>query len=353
MLDNLDPQVHGPDAQPPAHLSTDAELIVGDIRDRDRVGRLLAKCDAVVHLAAAVGVAQSMYQVERFVDVNARGTAVLLDAAIAGSRVSKIVVASSMSLYGEGRCRCAACGPFDPELRAQRQLEQKDFEIRCPRCGAVAEPMPTPEQARIAPTTVYAVSKRDQEELVMTVAPAYGIGAVALRLFNVYGTRQALSNPYTGVAAIFSSRLIDGAPPLVFEDGRQTRDFTHVSDVVEAFVRALSDDRADGKVLNVGAGRSHTLLELGALLARELGAEWQPEITASFRKGDIRHCTADSQKLEDTLGFRPRIELGEGVRELVAWTVAQRARPSGVAVDRALSELADRDLLVGGPRQSR
>jgi dTDP-L-rhamnose 4-epimerase len=192
------------------------------------------------------------------------------------------------------------------------------------------------------PTTVYAVTKRDQEELVLSTAPAYGIRAVALRLFNVYGTRQSLSNPYTGVAAIFSSRLMNGAPPLVFEDGRQTRDFTHVSDVVEAFVRALDRD-VDGQALNVGGGRPRTLLELGALLAREIGVEWKPQITSSFRKGDIRHCTADHCRLESALGFRPRVELDEGVRELVAW---MRGQKPADGVDGALSELTTRGLVV-------
>jgi dTDP-L-rhamnose 4-epimerase len=343
VLDNLEPQVHGPGAQRPAHLSTEAELIVGDIRDRAVVADLVKKSDAVVHLAAAVGLAQSMYEIERFVDVNARGTAILLEAVTQGSHVGKIVVASSMSLYGEGRCHCASCGPFDPALRSPSQLERKDFEVRCPRCGAVAETAPTPEDARLAPTTVYAVTKRDQEELVLQTAPAYGIRAVALRLFNVYGTRQSLSNPYTGVAAIFSSRLRNGAPPLVFEDGRQTRDFTHVSDVVEAFVRALDDPSIDGQALNVGGGRPHTLLDLGALLAREMGVEWKPQITASFRKGDIRHCTADHRRLESALGFRPRVELAEGVRELVEWMRDQRPKDR---VDGALSELTRRGLVI-------
>jgi dTDP-L-rhamnose 4-epimerase len=343
VLDNLAAQVHGADAKRPAHLAAEAELVLGDVRDAELVTRLTARADAVVHLAAAVGLAQSLYEIERFVDVNCRGTAILLEAVTRkGSPVRKLVVASSMSLYGEGRCRCDACGAFDPPPRPEAQLAQKDFEVRCPTCGQVATPIGTPEDARLRTTTVYAVTKRDQEELVLAVGAAYKLPTVALRLFNVYGPRQSLSNPYTGVAAIFSSRMRAGNAPLVFEDGRQTRDFTNVADVAEAFVRALERDGADGQALNVGAGRPHTLLELGALLGRELGVEWRPEITHKFREGDIRHCTADSTRLERTLGFRPTVQLADGMRELVAW---MREQTSTDKVDRALSELTDRGLL--------
>lgn len=343
VLDNLDAQVHGPKAGRPRHLLPQAELVVGDVRDRELVERLVSDVDAVVHLAAAVGHLQSMYQVEHFVDVNVRGTALLLEAATRkGSRVGCIVVASSMALYGEGRCSCPVCGPFDPALRPTAQLERRDFEIHCPRCDAVAAPAATPEEARLQPTTVYAVTKRDQEELVLTVSAAYGLRACALRLFNIYGPHQSLSNPYTGVAAIFSSRLLNHKPPLVFEDGRQTRDFTHVRDVAEAFARALDEPRADGQILNVGTGRSYSLLELEQLLAHEIGASCRPQVTGSFRQGDIRHCTADTTRLERTLGFRPRVDFRAGVTDLVAWVRGQEPRDG---VERALGELTERGLL--------
>jgi dTDP-L-rhamnose 4-epimerase len=343
ILDNLEPQVHGPERAPPAHVNRAAELVIGDVRDAATVTRLVRNSDAVIHLAAAVGLSQSMYEIERFVDVNCRGTAVVLQAATQpGTSVRKLLVASSMSVYGEGRCNCPTCGPFDPVLRAAAQLERKDFEVHCPRCGVEAAPMPTPEEARQVSTTVYAVTKRDQEDMFLSVGAAYKLPAVALRLFNVYGPRQALSNPYTGVAAIFSSRILNGKPPLVFEDGRQTRDFTHVHDVAEAFVRALTDARADGHVLNVGRGQAYTLLELGQLLAREIGVDWSPEITHSFREGDIRHCTADAARLERTLDFRPRIDFREGVKDLVAWVRGQRPDD---AVGKALGELTARGLV--------
>ena len=344
VLDNLDPQVHGEGATRPSYLHPDAPLVVGDVRDRALVEKLVADSDAIVHLAAAVGLAQSMYQVERFVDVNARGTAILLEAATKkGVSIRKILVASSMSLYGEGRCQCPTCGPFDPRLRPSAQLAQKDFEVRCPKCNAVSEPIATPEDAQLdATTTVYAVSKRDQEELVLSIGSAYGIPAAAFRLFNVYGPRQALSNPYTGVAAIFSSRLLNGNAPLVFEDGRQTRDFTHVSDIAEAFALSLDEPKVDGGVFNVGAGRPYTLSQLGELLAAEIGTAWTPEITGQFRKGDIRHCTADHRALEAATGFRPQVDFRDGVRDLVAWVRGQKPADN---VGRALGELKERGLV--------
>jgi dTDP-L-rhamnose 4-epimerase len=343
VLDNLDPQVHGPGGARPAYLDARAELVVGDVRDPAVVAGCVERVTAVLHLAAAVGVGQSMYEVRRFVDVNCSGTAVVLEAVIARkTQIRKLIVASSMCLYGEGRCASEAVGPFDPAFREEAALQAKDFEIHCPKTGQVARPIPTPEDARLQPTTVYATTKRDQEELVLSVGNAYGIPAVALRLFNVYGPRQALSNPYTGVGAIFSSCLLGGTSPIVFEDGRQTRDFTHVADVAEAFGLALEKDGGDGMALNVGAGRPHTLMELGQLLAAEIGVPWQPTITHAFRKGDIRHCTSSTTRLEAALGFRPRVSFEEGVPDLVAWVRTQRG---GGGVERAYSELQRHGLI--------
>ncbi len=344
VLDSLDPQVHGANASRPSYLSPKAELVVGDVRDRAAVDKCMNGVDAVFHLAAAVGLAQSMYEIERFSDVNVRGTAIVLESALKHkNRIKKLLVASSMSLYGEGSVSCTMCGTSDPPLRPEAQLEAKDFEVHCPKCGEVAQPAPTRETARLVPTTVYAITKRDQEEMVHCVGAAYGIPTVALRLFNVYGPRQALSNPYTGVAAIFSSRLLNKNQPVVFEDGQQTRDFTHVSDIAEAFVASLTAEKARGVTLNVGAGRPHTLSSLGALLAKEIGGvEWKPTITRQFRAGDIRHCTADTTQLERVLGFRPRVLFEDGVKDLVAWVRAQKPVDK---VDRAMSELTERGLV--------
>ena len=229
-------------------VRADAELVVGDVRDHEAVQRCLAGCDRLVHLAAAVGVGQSMYEIERYTSVNAVGCAVVLEEATAArDRFEKVVVASSMSIYGEGAYRCPA---EDVEVlvesRPQEQLLRREWEPRCPACGAALEPLPTSERKPLQPTSIYAVGKRDHEEMTLAWSRAYGVSATALRFFNVYGPRQALSNPYTGVAAIFASRLLNDRPPVIFEDGLQARDFVHVGDIVRSVLLALEPGAADG-----------------------------------------------------------------------------------------------------------
>jgi dTDP-L-rhamnose 4-epimerase len=296
-----------------------------------------------VHLAAQVGVGQSMYPIVPYVDQNVRGTAVLLDRLVnGGHRVARLVVASSMSIYGEGRYRCPACGPVAPPPRPLAQLQARDWELRCPTCHGVTTPAPCDEDKPIVPTSVYAVTKRDQEELCLCVGRAYGIGAVALRLFNVYGPRQALSNPYTGAGAIFSSRLLNGQRPLVFEDGRQSRDFIHVSDIVEAFCLALEHEDVTDVALNVGTGRATSVAALAEAIARSMRVTLTPEIVGQFREGDIRHCVADVSRIERLLGFRARMALDTGVEDLVAWAREQRADDR---VTQARDELDRRGLI--------
>jgi dTDP-L-rhamnose 4-epimerase len=230
-----------------------------------------------------------------------------------------------MSIYGEGRARCPACGPVSPPLRPLRQLQARDWEIRCPRCGAPAEPAPTDEDKPLGPTSVYAVTKRDQEELCLCVGRAWGIPTVALRLFNTYGPRQALSNPYTGVAAIFASRLLNGQAPLAFEDGLQRRDFVHVTDVARAFQLALDRSDVADVAVNVGTGRATTVRDVAAHLARALGVAREPEIVGRFREGDVRHCVAGLERARQLLGFEPRVAFADGIRELAAWASTEPA----------------------------
>jgi dTDP-L-rhamnose 4-epimerase len=322
VLDSLDRQVHD---GPPTHLSPHAELIVGDVRDGDTVARALTGVDRLVHFAAAVGVGQSMYEIERYTSVNATGTAVVLERALGvRDRLEKIVVASSMSIYGEGLYRCPVEGvDVAPPPRRDERLAAHRWEVPCPSCGADLEPQPTPETKPLQPTSVYAVGKRDQEELTLAVGRAYGIPATALRFFNVYGTRQALSNPYTGVAAIFSSRLLNGRPPLVFEDGRQSRDFVHVTDVAAAVRAALEPGAADDEAVNVAGGRSISVAEIATTLAGVLGVDVAPEIRNEYRAGDVRHCFGDSRKAAALLDWRPRVDLEGGMRELAGWLVDQ------------------------------
>ncbi len=326
VLDALLPQVH-PNGRP-SYLNPEAEFRHGDVRDFDVVRSALDAVTAVVHFAAAVGVGQSMYEIVHYSSVNVLGTAALLEAIVKSpARPRRLVVASSMSIYGEGRYECATCGPQDPDPRPATQLERHDWGMYCTRCGQTMEPRPTPETKRMAPTSVYAMGKRDQEEMVLTVAGSLGMPAVGLRFFNVYGERQALSNPYTGVGAIFSSALLNGHQPLIFEDGQQVRDFVHVSDVVRACTLAIRSEDVQGVVLNVGTGRATSILELAALLALEIpGARGiEPEVVGRFRHGDIRACYADISRAREVLGFSTEIPLERGVKELAAWVAYQES----------------------------
>jgi dTDP-L-rhamnose 4-epimerase len=329
-LDNLTPQVHEGAARP-AYLAGDVELVAGDVRDPDAVRRALDGVDSVVHLAARVGVGQSMYEIADYVAENSSGTAVLLQALL-DRPVRKLVVASSMSIYGEGLYDVG-----EVPRRTREQLERREWD------AAGAEPVPTPETKRPDLSSVYALTKYDQERLALVFGEAYETPVVALRLFNVYGTRQALSNPYTGVLAIFASRLLNAKPPLVFEDGRQRRDFVAVSDVVRAFELALTRDGADGRAVNIGSGRSVTVVEIAEKLGAAIGNRIEPELTGKYRAGDIRHCFADIALAREALGYEPQVELEDGMRELVQWLEGQ------VATDRvaaAAEELARRGLVT-------
>ena len=346
IFDALDPQVHGGLRERgawPDYLATGCERILGDVRDRDALGRAIDGMDVIFHQAAVVGVGQSMYEIERYVDVNTRGTAVLLDIlANESHRVRKLIVASSMSLYGEGKYCCAEHGEVYPRLRSDEQLAVQDWEMHCPTCGQPVEPLPTDEDKPLYPTSIYAITKVDQEEMCLTVGRAYGIPTVALRYFNVYGPRQALSNPYTGVAAIFSGRLLNSRPPVVFEDGLQSRDLTHVSDIVRANLLAMEREEMDDGAFNVGTGRSLTILGVAEALSQYLDSGCPPEIAQTFRAGDIRHCFADIGRIQ-ALGYQPSEQFEDGVAELVEWVRVQTAIDG---FERAREELASRGLAV-------
>lgn len=345
ILDNLDPQVHPSGI--PAYLNPSAQFVVGDIRDQQTVGNLLRQTDAVIHLAAAVGTSQSIYQVARYVDVNTRGTSVLLDAAIhAKNRIRKIVVASSMSLYGEGSYRCDKCGEERyPGLRHEEDLRKRIWEPLCPGCKSTLRAGPTREDKPPMPASIYAQTKRHQEEMALLLGRTYSLPVVALRYFNVYGPRQALTNPYTGVAAIFLNRILNDKSPYIFEDGRQLRDFIHVSDVAKANVLALERDTADYQALNIGTGKPTSIETIAKLLARTSGKEIEPTISSNFRKGDVRHCYADATKARKLLGFRVEVDLEKGFRDLSDWARSQDwGRPE--QLEGAMQELEERKLVL-------
>jgi dTDP-L-rhamnose 4-epimerase len=317
VLDSLEPQVHGEAA---GHRNEGAEYMEGTVLDAAHVDKALDRVDSVIHLAAQVGVGQSMYEMGRYVEENCLGTAALLERIAEQGKVGSLVVASSMSIYGEGQYACDSCGDDDVQVRRTLEdLEARNWEPRCVSCGGEVRPVPTTERKRLEPDSIYATTKRDQEELVLVFGRSHGIRSIALRLFNVYGPRQSLSNPYTGVAAIFSSRLLSGNNPTVYEDGRQSRDFVHVSDIAKAFQLALDADGVADMALNVGTGQSTTVLDVAEVLASELGVEIQPEIVEKFRHGDVRHCWSDIAAIKDALGYEPEVAFRDGMRELVGW----------------------------------
>lgn len=346
VFDALVPQVHGP--QPygpdgrPRHLHPAAEFIRGDVADGPALSRALEDIDVVFHQAAEVGVGQSMYEIVRYTRANTLGTAVLLEL-LAGRRgtVRKLVVASSMSIYGEGTYLCDQHGPVYPRLRAEAQLAAGDWELHCPHCDRVVTPAPTGEDKPLFPTSIYAINKRDQEEMCLVTGRAYGIPTVALRYFNTYGPRQALSNPYTGAGAIFSSRLLNDKAPVVFEDGGQQRDFVHVSDIVQANLLAMARPAADYQAINIGTGRPTTIRALAETLAAGLGKPIAPEITGAFRAGDIRHCYADLTLARHLLGYEPRVAFADGMADLLAWVRTEQAADH---MDAARAELTARGL---------
>jgi dTDP-L-rhamnose 4-epimerase len=348
VLDSLEPQVHGGlrerDARPD-YLNREVELVVADVRDRDALRQALRGIDVIFHEAAVVGVGQSMYEIARYMDANTTGTAVLLDVlANETQHVRKLMVASSMSIYGEGKYHCVFHGDVYPGLRSTDRLAARLWEMPCPVCGHDLSPRRTPESKPLQPTSIYAISKRDQEEMCLVFGRTYNLPVVALRYFNVYGPRQALSNPYTGVAAIFSSRLLNGHAPVVFEDGLQTRDYVHVSDIVQANLLAMEKDEADYEVFNVGTGWRMSVADVAQTLSARLNSTLPPLIVGQYRAGDIRHCYADIGKMRERLGYQPQVRFEQGVDELVEWVRRQEAPDHFEA---ARDELQARGLVVG------
>jgi dTDP-L-rhamnose 4-epimerase len=342
ILDVLHEQVHGKQGEFPDYLSRETEMVRGDVRDRAAVAAALKGVSGVFHFAAAVGVGQSMYEIERYTDVNNRGTAVLLEA-LSHHPVRKLVVASSMSIYGEGQYRNATGSIVAPAPRPLDQLRANRWDITDIE-GNALEPVPTIEDKIASPQSVYALSKLDQEVMSLLVGRAYNIPVVALRFFNVYGIRQALSNPYTGVLANFASRYLNGKPPIIFEDGQQRRDFVHVRDLAQACLLSLETDTAADVALNVGSGQSYSILEIAERLGRVIGqSHITPQVSQRYRTGDIRNCFADISRTSRALGYAPRVEFDDGLQELAEWLAQTSSEDHG---DTAVSELQQRGLVA-------
>jgi dTDP-L-rhamnose 4-epimerase len=341
VLDNLNPQVHGEGGRRPTYLPPEIELVVGDVRDKRAVERSLDGVDAVFHLAALVGVGQSMYQPREYTSVNGVGTALLLEVLLRRP-IERLVVASSMSIYGEGRYLDGSERVVDDAQRDPTDLASQRWEPRATN-GEPLVPVPTPEDKAPRLESIYALSKYDQERMCLMMGNAYRIPTVALRFFNVYGTRQALSNPYTGVMAIFASRLLNDKAPLIFEDGHQRRDFVSVHDVAQACVKALTRPEAVGQSFNVGSGQSRTIRDVAEAMGRALSRRVDPEVTGRYRVGDIRHCFADIGRARRLLGYEPTVSFDDGVAELVDWLREQRPVDR---VEQAHRELAQRGLTL-------
>ena len=323
IFDNLNPQVHPNGA--PSYLAPEADLMVGDVRDAESLGKAVAGVDVIYHLASAVGVGQSMYEISNYMGANTQGTANLLQVLLdGGCSIEKLIVASSMSIYGEGKYLCSSCGEVAPQPRLLPQLAAKQWEMNCPQCGSILAPVATDESKPLQCTSIYALSKKDQEEMCLLFGRTYNVPVVALRFFNIYGARQALSNPYTGVAAIFASRLLNGRSPLIFEDGRQMRDFISVHDIVQACVLAMRSSGADGRAVNIGSGVPISIQEVAAALSSALDQHAYASITGKYRAGDIRHCFADITAARQLLNYQPKIRFAEGMKELAYWLRSQQ-----------------------------
>ena len=341
IFDNFEEQVH--QGKEPDYLNKEAKLIRGDITNYEEIKKAIEDVEIIFHQAAMVGVGQSMYQISKYTKTNILGTANILDI-LADSKhnVKKLIVAASMSSYGEGSYKCEECGVVTPKLRPEEQLKNKGWEPKCPTCGKTLKPIPTPETKYQDCNSIYAQNKKDQEEMCHIIGRAYGIPTVALRYFNVYGPRQSLSNPYTGVAAIFMSRIKNNNQPITYEDGLQKRDFISIHDIVKANILAMEKSSANYESFNVGTGSPKTIKSIAETLAKLYGKDIKPKITNEFRKGDVRHCFPNITKIKSKLGFEPKVSFEEGMKELIEWA---RGAESVDKFEEASQELKNKGLI--------
>jgi len=346
VIDNLSPQIHGPDPlSSPLFLSIrdTVEFFHGSVTNRDDLMKVLPGVDTVVHLAAETGTGQSMYAISHYSDVNIGGTALLLDV-IANDQfpVRKIVVASSRAVYGEGKYCCDQHGIVFPSSRAAKDMEKGDFAVHCPKCGAPVYVVPTDEETPLRPTSMYGITKLTQEQMVLTVGKALGITALAFRYQNVYGPGQSLSNPYTGILSIFSTRIRNGNGINIFEDGKESRDFVFIDDVVAVTANSIEHETPLVDVFNVGSGVATDVLTIASTLQQLLGETVPIDVSGQFRLGDIRHNVADLTKLQSTFGFKPSVSIEEGLQRFVSWVKCSKIQTD--QYDESLRQLMARGL---------
>ena len=338
MLDCLDPQIHGIEQAVPNYLDSRCELIRGDVRNADHVRAAIEGVDAVYHFAAQTGVGQSMYAIHSYCDININATAQLLDVlANADHRVKKVILSSSRAVYGEGKYMCGSCGIVFPPARSRQQLESHQWGIKCPTCNSLLTSVPTDEEKPQDPISIYALTKKVQEDLLRMFSVTYGIPHVILRYFNVYGARQAINNPYTGIGAIFTNRALSGDDIVIYEDGQPGRDFVNVRDVVQANLLALENEQAINRTFNVGTGECLSVVDLARLIKEKLQSGVNLKYTNQFRIGDIRDCYADLTRSRAILGYSPKVSFGEGVEELITWARGERVENRSAEAEAALA----------------
>jgi len=349
LFDTLSEQVHGPNARFPSGLREVARCVLGDIGNREILAPEIEDQEVILHLAAETGTGQSMYAIQRYAYANLQGTATLLDIIVNSrpTRLRKLVVASSRAIYGEGKYRCETHGVVYPKSRSVQSMSDGRFEPECPNCGLAAQALPTSEDAPCMPSSFYGLTKQVQEQMVLMFGLTLGLDAIALRYQNVYGPGQSLSNPYTGLLAVFSNLVRQGKPLNIFEDGQESRDFVYIDDVVDATTACLLPEVRGIHSLNVGSGIRTTVLEVASSIKSYFRSDVPIQITGSFRVGDIRHNAADISRLQALTAFQPKWRFKDGLIEFLKWTEAHRVEDAGF--ERSLAELKERGLFVGTP----
>lgn len=331
VLDLLSEQIHGanPEQTSPLYQSIKDKVnfIKGDVNSRSDWEQALADIDYVVHLAAETGTGQSMYEIKKYVDTNIGGTALLLDILTNISHhVKRIVVAESRAVYGEGKYHCCKCGDVFPLERKDENMSKGDFECKCPMCGGEVELVPTTEDSTIHPSSVYGISKQVQGQLVHLVCKSIGVESVSFRYQNVYGPGQSLTNPYTGILSIFSTRIKNGNGLNIFEDGKETRDFVYIDDVVDATILGMEIPEANGHIFNIGTGVATDVLTVANTLCEKYGIHVPITISGNYRLGDIRHNYADISLAREILGFEPKWKFSDGIEQFTNWVNQQEVK---------------------------
>jgi dTDP-L-rhamnose 4-epimerase len=348
VLDNLSEQIHGEDSESSElynRIKNKVKFIKGDVRNREDWVKALEGQEVVVHFAAETGTGQSMYEIEKYTDVNIKGTAIFLDilANYKDHRVNKIIIASSRSIYGEGKYECITHGVVYPKERSEKDMLEKDFAVKCPICNSNALLRPTDENSKIHPSSIYGLTKQAQEDMCLIAGKSLNIPVVAFRYQNVYGPGQSLSNPYTGILSIFSTRIKNGNDINIFEDGMESRDFVYIEDVVNATILGIENENANYNIYNVGSGVRTNVLEVAETLVKQYESNVNYSVSGNFRLGDIRDNYADLNKIKNDLGFEPKVSFNEGIIRFCNWVSSQEVQND--AYNKSINEMKDKGLL--------